>query len=659
MGRPYAREMDELPDVYEWAIASDISRLERFVGRAAGRPLYAVGFGGSQTAATLAAVLHRQAGSPACTMTPMELVHGGDVDGSVSVLLATSGGNNVDIVAAFKAAAERRGRNVCVLSAGGAGDGGRAGRLASGRRSALVHSAAVPTGGDGFLATASVIASCAWLARAYAVALGRGRLPLPAEYGRLGVSAPPDPCGIEASGSLLVLHDVWGKAAAVDIESKMAESGMAAVQVADYRNFGHGRHHGIVAGLAARPGIVALVSPLSRDLADRTVSQIPRTVPVCRIDAGMSGPAAAVSLVASAMVLVGSIAASRGVDPGRPRVAGFGRRLYSMPMEGGGPAAAAATTAATAAPSPLEATALRKKFGNADARDPWTMKRLAALRRFTGALSSQRFGGVVIDYDDALCGSVRRAAGPSKGIAGTLSRILAAGVTVGMATGRGGSVRKELSRAIPERLRAGVVIGYHNGAEVSRMADPPPDSPGPPPPAELRRCIALIRRRGLLPAGTRVSKRRGQVSLAHGGIRAAPLARSLGGTGGTGGTGSGSAGADGARVVEAGRSVYLLARGTSRTNLYEEVSRAMPPGRGVLCIGARGGATGSDGELLGTGYSLTVDEPSDDPESCWNLLPWGVSGEAGASEYMGWLSASGGCMRMQINRRRGGRRGRT
>ena len=631
MGRPYAREMDALPDAYEWAVASDVSILKRFVGRAIGHPLYAVGSGGSLTAATLAAVLHRQVGSPSCTMTPMEMVHGGVMDDKVSVLLVTSGGNNGDIVAAFKAAAKRRGRNVCVLSAGGAGAGGRAGRLASGRRSVLVHSAAVPSGRDGFLATVSVLASCAWLARAYAGAIGCDHSPLPSEYGRLGVAAPPDLRGIEASNSLVVLHDVWGKAAAADIESKMAESGMAAVQVVDYRNFAHGRHHGIVAGLAARPGVVALVSPLSRDLADRMLSQIPRAVPVYRIDVGMSGPAAAVSLVASAMTFVGSVAASRGVDPGRPRVARFGRRLYSMPMERDGPAAALSVP---------ETTALRKKFGNANPRDPWTLKRAAALRRFARALSSQRFGAVVFDYDGTLCDPVRRTAGPSRKTARVLSGLLAAGITVGIATGRGGSVREALSCAIPKRLYPGVVIGYHNGAEVSRMPDPPPDSPGQPPPAELRRCLALIKRKGLLPAGTRISKRRGQVSLAHNGIRAAPLVRRL----------SSGAGADGVRVVESGHSVDLLARGTSKMNLYGEVLRAVPRGHGVLCIGDKGGMLGNDSELLGTRYSLTVDEASDDPGSCWNLLPWGVSGEAGTSEYMGWFRISDGRMRMRASK---------
>lgn len=343
MGRAYAEEMGLLPGTYEWAAGSDISALARFIKRAVGGPLYAVGSGGSLTAATLAAVLHRQAGSPACAVTPMDLVHGGRLDDSASVLLATSGGNNGDIVAAFEAASTgESGRNVCIVSSGGGsgrGDGGRVGRLAAERRSALVQAAAPPAGRDGFLATISALASCVWLARAYEPLGGAA---LPAGYGALGAAAP-DLGGTEEAGRLVILHDVWGRAAAVDLESKMSESGLAAAQAADYRNFAHGRHHGLVADPSARSGIVALVSPQSKDLAGRTLSLIPRTVPVCRIETGLDGPAAAaVSLVASAMLMVGALAAARGIDPGRPSVAEFGRRLYSMPMGPCMPAGAAA-----------------------------------------------------------------------------------------------------------------------------------------------------------------------------------------------------------------------------------------------------------------------------------------------------------------------------
>ena len=329
MGRPYAEEMDGLPATYEWAMRADVGSLASFVKRASGRPLYAVGSGGSLTAASLAASLHRQAGSPAAAMTPMSLVQGGPIGGGVSILLATSGGNNVDVVDAFNAAvSDPPGRNVCVISAGGDDTGGKAGRLAREHGAVLPQIAAVPSGKDGFLATGSALASCVWLARAYAGMPGSGR-GLPAEYGRLG-PAVPDTGRINASDRLIILHDTWSEAAAVDAESKLSESGLAAAQVADYRNFAHGRHHGLAVN-ASRSGIVALVTPQSRDLAMRMLSLLPPSIPVCRLETELGGPAASVSLLVSVMLLVGAVAKARGVDPGRPRVAEFGRRIYSMP----------------------------------------------------------------------------------------------------------------------------------------------------------------------------------------------------------------------------------------------------------------------------------------------------------------------------------------
>lgn len=628
MGRPYAEEMGRLADTYEWAAGGDISGLARFVGRAARRPMYAVGSGGSLTVATLAAVLHRHSGFPAAALTPMELVHGGGAGGGASVLVATAGGNNGDIAAAFEAATAQSGRNVCVLSACG---GGRVGRLASAHRSVLACISSVPGGRDGFLAANSVLASCAWLARAYGDAHGwQGGAALPSAYGRLGAAAP-DLRGIAACGRLAVLHDVWGKAAAADIESKMSESGMAAVQTADYRNFAHGRHHGLAGG-ASRSGVVALASPRSRDLVDRTLSQLPRGIPVCRVDTDLDGPAAAVSLAASAMLLVGAFAAARGIDPGRPRVAEFGRRLYSMRMD------RRAAGGALAAPV---SEALRKKFGSAHPGDPRARERAVALRRFLGALSRQRFASVVFDYDGTLYDRVRGEAGPSQRTRRMLSRLLAAGVTVGVATGRGNSVHESLSEAIPGRLHAGVVVGYHNGAETARLNRPPPKQAGPPP-GGLVRCLAKLASGGLIPAGTTVSKRRGQISLRSDTIRAAPLLRGLGGVDG--------AAAGGIRIVESGHSVDLLAPGTSKMNLYREVRRLTPPGFEVLCIGDSGGAPGNDSELLGTRYSLTVDDASGDPSTCWNLLPRGVSGEAGTAEYVGRFSVKDGHLRTRMNK---------
>ena len=624
MGRAYARELDRLPATYEWARRSDIVGLEKFVRRAAGGPLYAVGSGGSLTAATLAAVLHRQAGAAAAAMTPMDMLCGGGIGRGVSVLLSTAGGNNSDIVDAFEAAAASPGRNVCVMSAGADGGGGRAGRLASVRRRALSQTAAVPAGRDGFLATNSALASSVWLARAYAEVLGRGNA-LP-EYDRLaGPRLPaPDTGGIESAGRLVVLHDVWGRAAAVDAESKLAESGLAAAQVADYRNFAHGRHHGLVAGAPAA-GVVALVTPHSRSLACRTLALLPRTVPVCRIETGLDGPAAAVSLLASVMSLVGAVAAARGIDPGRPRVASFGRRLYSMTAGRRRPARLA----------PFEETALRRKFGSAAPADPLTAKRAAALRRFLSALTAQRFGAAVFDYDGTLCCRERRLEPPPRSVGKAVARLLAAGMIVGVATGRGDSAGEGLRAAIPARLHAGVLVGYHNGAEVERLDAARREDSGMPDPGPAA-CLSLIKAKRLLPAGTKISKRRGQVSLLSDNIRAASLLRGLGA--------DAAAIPAGVRIVESGHSVDLLARCTSKLNLYRAVRRSTPGHLKVVCIGDKGRKPGNDHELLGTRYSLSVDESSDDPSSCWNLLPHGVSGPGGTIEYLSRFRTADGFM---------------
>ena len=62
MGRPYSEELDAVPLTYAWASRSPIGDLAALVRKCARRPLYAVGSGGSFTAATLASALHQQGG---------------------------------------------------------------------------------------------------------------------------------------------------------------------------------------------------------------------------------------------------------------------------------------------------------------------------------------------------------------------------------------------------------------------------------------------------------------------------------------------------------------------------------------------------------------------------------------------------------------------
>jgi len=61
---------------------------------------------------------------------------------------------------------------------------------------------------------------------------------------------------------------------------------------------------------------------------------------------------------------------------------------------------------------------------------------------------------------------------------------------------------------------------------------------------------------------------------------------------------------------------------------------AMGPAGAVLCVGDRGRWPGNDYALLSGPHSLSVDEVSPDPGSCWNLAIPGCRGAAAAIAYL-------------------------
>ena len=101
-------------------------------------------------------------------MTPMEIVATGLNLRSETVLMATAGGRNPDVLGAFQAIAAREPRHFLVLCASTQTP---LARLATKFPFVNFVEFDLPTGKDGFLATNSLLASALLLARAYATAL--------------------------------------------------------------------------------------------------------------------------------------------------------------------------------------------------------------------------------------------------------------------------------------------------------------------------------------------------------------------------------------------------------------------------------------------------------------------------------------------------------
>ena len=57
----------------------------------------------------------------------------------------------------------------------------------------------------------------------------------------------------------------------------------------------------------------------------------------------------------------------------------------------------------------------------------------------------------------------------SKDVSSELNRLLETGIYLGVATGRGKSVRSSLQAALPKRFWSRVVVGYYNGGDVAML----------------------------------------------------------------------------------------------------------------------------------------------------------------------------------------------
>ena len=335
MGKEFAAELRAMAETYRWALGVPIGPLERFVAKSKNIPMIAIGSGGSMTVATLASVLH---GDMSCAMTPLEFL-----DSSVgehhSVLLFSAGGKNKDILAAYEKAFDTEPMALGVVCNSTENQ-----LMKNAEWSDTAMAARPPTGRDGFLATNSLLASAVWLARAYGsdalppthYTINNAFDPIPHSLQSLAYDRKPESAFRDSVRAmmgefkyvktLIVLYDGVGKPAAVDMESKMSEAGLASVLLADYRNFAHGRYNWL--DKRANTGIIALSAPSCKRLADVTIGQIPDNVPLLRLDTMHNSAAACIELLVKSFYVTDWFGWTRGVDPGMPKVPKYGRKLH-------------------------------------------------------------------------------------------------------------------------------------------------------------------------------------------------------------------------------------------------------------------------------------------------------------------------------------------
>ncbi|MCI0465051.1 MAG: hypothetical protein L0Z62_49655 [Gemmataceae bacterium] len=646
MGKPYLKELASLADTYAWAVATNIAPLMRAVLGASRGPLICVGSGGSLTAAHFAAALHSGGGQVAKAVTPLEAVSSTVDLRNAAVLILSAQGSNPDVLGAFRAIARREPRLLLVVCARTASP---LVRLATGASACEVFEFDAPTGKDGFLATNSLLATMVLLERVYGV-LSPSPEPLPTTLAAL---AHPGLTSAEFSDeverrfeplslrdTLVVLHGLATQPAAADLESKFTEAALGHLQPADYRHFAHGRHYWL-ARHAETSAVLSLESEDDRVIADKTLSLLPSSVPFRRIETGRRGSRACLAALVHGLHLVGAAGRARGIDPGMPRIPAFGRALYHLNVF-----ARMAPTQADL--DTREAVSIERK-ASASIQTLTARGELPGWRdayaRFMKRLRAVPFAALLFDYDGTLRDGPDRDHPPSAAVAAQLARLAVGGVRIGIATGRGGSVRDALRRCLPSEVWSQVTVGYRNGAEVGLLGDD--DVPGESEEAgeELEAALAAIQSEKFLRGWIRPPRPRpGQVTVyPNPGISVEQLWEMILQV-------VLASRASGAQVLRSSHSVDILAPGISKRRVLHKVRGClqMSEDAPVLCVGDRGRWPGNDYELLREPCSLSVDETSPDPETCWAVASAGRRGPSAALEFLTAIAIDGGACRIKL-----------
>ena len=631
MARPYPGEITRLAETFRWAASADIAPLCQAIRMTGLSPLRAVGSGGSLTGAHALAGLHqRYTGRLAAVATPLEAPDE-PLDVTVATWLLSAGGGNVDIVAAARTLILREPRQLGVLCGS---DSSPLAELC--RQHPFVDFLLYPppAGRDGFLATNSLLGFTALLTRAYAAEFGSAT-DWQDTVGCLEPLLPSNASVLEAweaaTASLwtrpttLVLYGPSTRIGAVDLESKFTEAALGHLQLADYRNFAHGRHHWL-AKRSETSAVLAFITDADRALAGRTLDLIPSDIPQARIAFDGGPSAAALASLLAALRITGWAGISRGIDPGRPGVPEFGRKLYHLPLP------RRRRVAGLPRLTPREAAAITRKAGV----DPSHLAASGelghwrkALAAFRNRLRNARFAGIVLDYDGTVVDTRHRFEPAEPRMAAELARLAEAGAHVAVATGRGKSVRRDLQSRLPRALWPLVLVGYYNGAEVASLDDDSAPDGSADICTAFRALSEALRRQPELSESVRQEDRPFQITLEA--TRVMPedrlweLVRHV----------VLLAGADDVGVTRSSHSVDIVAAGVSKLNVVRGLSEAVGDAP-ILTIGDRGRWPGNDHELLSEPFALGVDEISVDPATCWHL---GKPGQRGPTVTLDYLSA--------------------
>lgn len=396
---------------------------------------FCVGSGGSLSLAKLWQCVHEKYGlGTAKAITPYELNYTPSKP-DIVVLISASGKNH-DVLQAFKDAIQRQARVLIFTSSR---KSPLIGLSRKHQESAAVICPSIQIAKDGFLAVNSVIAIACLMAKVTKKLFQENSFTeSPVKKAIEHHSADIKNIKAVYNGTVQIISSEWGTPAGLDLEARMAESAIGTCFHTDPRNFGHGRF----LWLEKHPSstIVFFDTIASARYITKYKKLLPEHVPCHSIDAPYENISGSIYCLARSILLFGEFAKRKKVDPGKPSVPKWGRKLHRLY---------------------LGKQDLPSNYLSTDGDGQFN--KYPALYK--------TFSALVLDIDGTLLDTDGRFDPIRNDMCNELERLLDSGLKIGFATGRGMSAVELLRKQIPKRFHNKIIIGLHNGVSVGRLSE--------------------------------------------------------------------------------------------------------------------------------------------------------------------------------------------
>ena len=447
MGKTFEKEINSLDVIYESAINCNCDIITNFIKKYRNTSFLLVGSGGSYSVASAMEMFCTRIGIIAKCVTPLELSQYEAQIKSCAVIIFSAGGKNSDSLNAYKYVSELEASGILSIC-----------MCLNSKLKSLQHNNIhnyffeydMPIHKDGYLAVESLISSIVILSKSFYEISGD-------EFFLQKKKTVSKSLGqklncFQRNNTILVLYCGILKPVAIDMESKFGEAAISNIQILDLRNFAHGRHFWL-ASRGSDTSIIILEDKTFSKLIESTLKLLPKEIPILRYTMEENDINNLLSAYEFMFKLVNSFSLNRGVDPGRPKIPEFGKKLYHISYNYSN------TQFLREARKDPVLRGLYRKFGMQNDFG----KYYEYGQKYYDRIINHKFKGIIFDYDGTLYvkGSSIE---DEKKLFAILNKILENQIPIGIATGRGKSIRTELQAKIKKEFWGNILISYYNGS---------------------------------------------------------------------------------------------------------------------------------------------------------------------------------------------------